>query len=785
MTTDETAATNEFPTVVQRVPFETYNDGSYVLRVTGLPPREFAIAISGHNTWVILGALERDANGICHWRIRTTRESDIAQRERVMRVAIDVATDAGITGTRPATHVDPPDSVVVVTRSDGALRLLATVEHRRTTYHLYIEPPCSDDDHEVGDVARYRVTKRTSSTSEELLASGVVVRLDGGFALDGARFNLPPGVKLEVEAALATIHALPWRDAEPASSDASEDASCRAERADHEPCDIVQKVPFAVDYIPYVVRLIGLPPTRFEIVDAGLDPKSYARGALGDNAEITHSDWIAHVDVHPLFAAARAAIKAWRGVAGTDVPMGAGTVVASSSQIVCSFECGGPCELRLQPCGSGTAYHIWRWQKNERKHARSGAVVTVGAARTFDGLIVSPDGSELMRAATVALLGVEGLPWETGQRQAERVNPAARVKWPFSVDGANYMVAIAPPAGPTLCPRFEVFDASLKVVGCGVLKTYADGHKQPAYSPPIMRATVEAEASRALLAACPLPWEDGPHQAARFGGEKDPEDDDTQFHVVFEHEGAHYRVTHVGWPPGRFKIRRCNERGTVGEVQRDNTFKVTSDSLVVEGELLWHSEHGRYRGYNVDRAYYPSAAHVPLIQAAVQASREYLFESSASVAETTPEAPSRVSWDTYFLNIARVVATRSTCLRVPDGVGCVLVAPDKKILATGYAGSLRGQPHCTDAGVGCLIDPQTTGCIRTVHAEQNAIIQAAQPLAGATAYVTLSPCVPCFKMLAQAGVRRIVYAKEYRTGVDVQRQLAAGMDVVLEAGDGT
>lgn len=130
---------------------------------------------------------------------------------------------------------------------------------------------------------------------------------------------------------------------------------------------------------------------------------------------------------------------------------------------------------------------------------------------------------------------------------------------------------------------------------------------------------------------------------------------------------------------------------------------------------------------------------------------------------------SRPDWDTYFLEFAKTAASRSTCKRVPDGVGAVLVR-DKQILATGYAGSIRGMAHCTDEGVGCLIDVKTGGCVRTVHAEVNAILQAAQhgaSINGATLYTTMSPCWDCFKACINGGIIRIVYLVEYR---EVKRQ---------------
>ncbi len=141
----------------------------------------------------------------------------------------------------------------------------------------------------------------------------------------------------------------------------------------------------------------------------------------------------------------------------------------------------------------------------------------------------------------------------------------------------------------------------------------------------------------------------------------------------------------------------------------------------------------------------------------------------------------RQSWDTYFLDIAKVVAKRSTCLRVPNGVGALIVK-DNRILSTGYAGSIRGMDHCTEEGVGCLIDEKTKGCVRTVHAEINAILQAAQhgvSISGATVYTTLSPCLSCFKAIANGDIRRIVFSTEYRI-VEPQMSMATECGVIWE-----
>jgi len=121
-------------------------------------------------------------------------------------------------------------------------------------------------------------------------------------------------------------------------------------------------------------------------------------------------------------------------------------------------------------------------------------------------------------------------------------------------------------------------------------------------------------------------------------------------------------------------------------------------------------------------------------------------------------ARARASWDEYFMNIAKEVATRSTCDR--KHVGAVVVR-DKSILATGYNGSVRGLGHCDDEGH--LMEDGH--CVRTVHAEANAIVQAARHgmrIEDASIYVTASPCWGCFRLIANAGIVRIVFGEFYR-----------------------
>jgi dCMP deaminase len=127
------------------------------------------------------------------------------------------------------------------------------------------------------------------------------------------------------------------------------------------------------------------------------------------------------------------------------------------------------------------------------------------------------------------------------------------------------------------------------------------------------------------------------------------------------------------------------------------------------------------------------------------------------------------------MDIAMVVASRSTCDR--KNVGAVIVR-DRTILSTGYNGSIRGMPHCDEAGHMLEADH----CVATIHAEENAIIQAAKngvSIDGGNVYVTASPCWSCFKSIANAGLRRIVYGEFYRDQriFDVARRL--GIELLL------
>lgn len=150
---------------------------------------------------------------------------------------------------------------------------------------------------------------------------------------------------------------------------------------------------------------------------------------------------------------------------------------------------------------------------------------------------------------------------------------------------------------------------------------------------------------------------------------------------------------------------------------------------------------------------------------AEEGERGFGGESSAPGEDKLSCRPQRPSWDEYFMEVARVVAGRSTCLR--RQVGAVVVR-EKRILATGYNGAPTGLPHCLD--LGCLRDAlgapsgERQEVCRASHAEQNALVQAARygiAVEGATLYCTTAPCSICAKMLVNAGIRRVVYGQEY------------------------
>ncbi len=148
------------------------------------------------------------------------------------------------------------------------------------------------------------------------------------------------------------------------------------------------------------------------------------------------------------------------------------------------------------------------------------------------------------------------------------------------------------------------------------------------------------------------------------------------------------------------------------------------------------------------------------------------------------ESKNRPDWDHYFMQMAELTAQRSTCLR--RHVGAVIVK-DKHIIATGYNGAPRGIAHCDEKG-GCLREKlgvpsgERHELCRALHAEQNAIIQAAtlgQSIEGATIYITNQPCIICAKMIINAGIDRIVVKDGYPDELSVEILAEAGLRIVM------
>ena len=135
----------------------------------------------------------------------------------------------------------------------------------------------------------------------------------------------------------------------------------------------------------------------------------------------------------------------------------------------------------------------------------------------------------------------------------------------------------------------------------------------------------------------------------------------------------------------------------------------------------------------------------------------------------------RPSWDNYFLKMAMLVSERATCPRMH--VGCVLVK-DKQILSTGYNGSIPGDDHCDDAG--CIV--VDNHCVRTIHAEMNALLQCASHgvnTKGATAYITNMPCTNCSKSIIAAGIKEIVIFSNYHDTLADEFFKKAGVNIKI------
>ncbi|MFH0954907.1 MAG: dCMP deaminase family protein [Candidatus Micrarchaeota archaeon] len=157
---------------------------------------------------------------------------------------------------------------------------------------------------------------------------------------------------------------------------------------------------------------------------------------------------------------------------------------------------------------------------------------------------------------------------------------------------------------------------------------------------------------------------------------------------------------------------------------------------------------------------------------------EELLEQTEAFLDKLRFVYRRPSWDDYFMELMRVVAKRATCDRGRSG--CVIVR-EKHILTTGYVGSAPGQPHCDEVGHQMKKTVHEDGseswhCVRTVHAEQNAIIQAAKlgiSLEGTTLYCKMTPCRVCAMLIIGVGIKRVVCDRKYHAGKESEDYFSA------------
>ena len=145
-----------------------------------------------------------------------------------------------------------------------------------------------------------------------------------------------------------------------------------------------------------------------------------------------------------------------------------------------------------------------------------------------------------------------------------------------------------------------------------------------------------------------------------------------------------------------------------------------------------------------------------------------------STGKMLPMSSDRPTRDEALMEVARVISLRGTCERASIGA---VIARDGRIISSGYVGAPSGSPHCTD--VGCDLGNHG-GCIRTVHAESNAIAFAAkfgQSTDGDTLYTTVSPCNDCAKLIINAGIARVAYARDYRDPRGLKMLADAGIPI--------
>lgn len=139
----------------------------------------------------------------------------------------------------------------------------------------------------------------------------------------------------------------------------------------------------------------------------------------------------------------------------------------------------------------------------------------------------------------------------------------------------------------------------------------------------------------------------------------------------------------------------------------------------------------------------------------------------------------RPTWTQYFLEIAQVVAARATCPR--KHVGAVVADADNIIVSVGYNGAPPGMPHCSESGCLLVSINGKDSCVRSLHAEENAMLFARSSLRGCTLYVTVTPCYDCAKRIISRGITRVVYAEHYSSrNTELVEELLNKAGVTLE-----
>lgn len=155
--------------------------------------------------------------------------------------------------------------------------------------------------------------------------------------------------------------------------------------------------------------------------------------------------------------------------------------------------------------------------------------------------------------------------------------------------------------------------------------------------------------------------------------------------------------------------------------------------------------------------------------------------------EEVKEKYVRPNWDEYFLNLLEPIGRRGTCDRGRNGA--VIVSPGHTIIATGYVGAPPGLPHCDEVGhmMRTVVDEQgnqSQHCVRTLHAEENAILQCAKDgikLDGATIYIKMSPCYNCAMRILRVGIKRVVAQKKYHAGqlaIEMLEKAGVKVDII-------